>query len=78
MSCTAIGNIASNYWVINLYTNYGFCANKADAQLHIFFHSRTPIIIKPDLIPQPANWYPKVFPKAIYQNMNAYIYNPRK
>lgn len=45
--CTAIGKIVSMYYVLHLYTNYGCCANKADAQLHLIFHSKTPMIVRP-------------------------------
>jgi hypothetical protein len=64
------------YYVIHLYTNYGCCANKAEAQLHIIFHSRTPMIVKPQLIQQPPNWYPQIMQKCVYQNMSLYVYNP--
>lgn len=74
--CTAIGKITAMYYVLHLYTDYGCCANKAEAQLHIVFHSRTPMIVKPQLLPQPANWYPKNYPKVVYQGMSPYLYSP--
>lgn len=76
VQCTAIGKILSMYYVLHLYTDYGCCANKADVQLHIIFHSRTPMIVRPQIIPQPPNWYPQVMQKVVFENMNAYVYLP--
>lgn len=42
---TAIGRVTARYFLINLTTEYGCCANTAAAVLHIIIHSRTPMIV---------------------------------
>ncbi len=64
------------YYVLHLYTEYGCCANKPNNRLHLIFHSRTPMIVKPQVIPPPVNWYPQHFQRVGYQNMPPYIYTP--
>lgn len=34
------------------------------------------MIIRPQLLPQPPNWYPQVFQKFVFQAMSPYIYQP--
>lgn len=34
------------------------------------------MIVRPQQLPQPPNWYPQMMQKIIYQNMSPYMYNP--
>ena len=56
---TAIGTVTARYFVIQLYTEYGCCANTAYATLHVILHSKTPRIMNKPQIQKPSNWYPQ-------------------
>ena len=49
-TCTAIGTIVANYFVIHLYTDFGCGVSEysqaASAQLHLIIHSKDPTLMK--------------------------------
>lgn len=76
VSYTAIGSIIARFFVIHLYTEYGCCANKAEAVLHIVIHSRTPKIVEKKQIAAPAGWSPMKQPAVVCNNLPPYFYKP--
>lgn len=58
---TAIGNIIARYFILHLTTEYGCCANKPEAKLHVIMHSTTPQIVEKKPVSAPANWNPRVY-----------------
>lgn len=73
---TAIGRVTARYFVINLSTEYGCCANTAYSNIHLIVHSRTPKIMDKPKVPKPANWNPIVAPVVLCNQMMPFVLSP--
>lgn len=62
--------------MLHMYTEYGCCANTAQAVLHVVLHSRTPKIVEKKEAPLPTMWNPRILPSVACNNMKPYSYNP--
>ena len=73
---TAIGRITGIYYLLHFGTEYGCCANTADATIHLIVHSRTPIVLQKPHIERPQVWNPQVFPPFVFEKMKPFVLNP--
>ena len=75
-SYTAIGRITARYFLLHFITEYGCCANTANAVIHLIVHSRNPRIVPSNKLAPTPNWSPQTFPQVVCEQMRPYLYSP--